>query len=238
MKEQKDIREVNKLGLETYLQTYKFMNMEDSLKSTIKKLEIQLKKTRGKYSEELLNKPELSIQEKHYFVEEISSFQDKLLSVYEMIIVNDYKEFEIVLKRLLKASLDIEDKNFRSFKDAKTLLKNKGIKMGSVAHYNEIDDLRKLNNYIKHSISSENLEVLRHIPEFKKAKKITYVALKLFHQRINNLRIEFIQKLKWEIHSYLYDFDENKIRNTALRIVKRMGGKDIDLLIQELKILK
>lgn len=229
----KDKRELDKFGLETFLQDFEFEDLEDSLKDAIDALDSEQRKIGKQHSKELGEKG-WSQEMEYFYMNESLSIESKLGSIYEMIIVNDYKEFELVLKKLLKATLDIEEKDYRGFKDIKTLLKDKGIKIPSLPYYNEMNDLRKVNNHIKHSISNENLKELQNIPEFKNEKSITYEKLVLFHRRIKDLRIQFIWSLKWEIYSYLYDYDEDRIKNIANRIIRRMDEKDIDLLIHEL----
>jgi len=155
-----------------------------------------------------------------------------------MIIVNDYKEFELVLKRLLKASLDFDEKDFRSFDNLKHLVKGKGIKFAEIKNYNDINDLRKVNNHIKHTKINEIPDELKQILEFRKAGNLSYLELMQFHRRIKDLRYNFIFDLKEKIYSYLYEFDDKRINNIALRMFKRMGTKHINLLIKKLTELK
>ena len=155
-----------------------------------------------------------------------------------MIIVNDYKEFELIIKRLLKASLEFDEKDFRSFENLKPLLKSKGISISEIKNYNDINDLRKLNNYIKHSKISNIPDDLKQILEFKDTKYLTYIELMRFHKRIKDLRYNFIFDLKNRIYSYLYDFDEIRINNIATRMIKRMSKNHIEILIQELIKIK
>ena len=120
----------------------------------------------------------------------------------------------------------------------KPLLKSKGISFSEVKNYNDINDLRKVNNYIKHSKIKEIPDDLKQIKEFKSIKDLSYVELMQFHQRVKDLRYNFIFDLKGKIYSYLYEFDDNRIENIAVRMMKRMGTKHITLLIEKLKELK
>lgn len=233
MYKSRDTRELDKIGLETFLQDFEFEDLEGSLKDAIDTLDSEQGKVGEQYAKELGEKG-WSHDMEYFYMSESLSIESKLGSIYEMIIVNDYKEFELVLKKLLKAALDIEEKDYRGFKDIKILLKDKGIKIPNLPYYNEMNDLRKVNNHIKHSISNENLKELQNIPEFRNEKNLTYEKLMLFHRRIKGLRIKFIWELKWEIYSYLYDYDEDRIKHIANRIIRRMSEKDIDLLIHEL----
>lgn len=238
MENHHDIREMNKIGLDSYLEDYEFPDLEELLKDAIEKLHADLKEAGKEYEEAVEKETSNEYSDVPYIVDEIFSIQERLLSVYEMIIVNDYKEFELIIKRLLKASLDFDEKDFRSFENLKPLLKNKGISLAEVDNYNDINDLRKVNNYIKHSKIREIPDDLKQIKEFRSTKNLSYLELMLFHQRVKDLRYNFIFDLKGNIYSYLYEFDDNRIENIAKRMMKRMGTEHINLLIQKLKELK
>ncbi len=229
---------MNKIGLDSYLEDYEFPDLEELLKDAIQKLHADLKEAGKEYEEAVEKETNNEYSDVPYIVDEIFSIQERLLSVYEMIIVNDYKEFELIIKRLLKASLDFDEKDFRSFENLKPLLKSKGISLAKVDNYNDINDLRKVNNYIKHSKIREIPDDLKQIKEFRSTKNLNYLELMLFHQRVKDLRYNFIFDLKGKIYSYLYEFDDNRIENIAMRMMKRMGTEHINLLIQKLKELK
>lgn len=238
MNKHHDIREFNKYGLETYLRDYEFPNLEFLLKAAIDSLLDNLKKAENEYDEVVKNNTNKESSNYYFYTEEIFSIQERLLSIYEMIIVNDYKEFELILKRLLKASLNIDEKNFRSFDNVKYLVKSKGIVFAEIKNYNDINDLRKINNYIKHSNLNKIPDKLKQIPEFRKIEQIEYVELMKFHRRIEKLRYNFILDLKHKIYLYLYEYDDERINNIALRMSKVMDTKHVDLLIKKLIELK
>lgn len=233
-----DTRELNKIGLYSYLEEYEFPDLEKLLESAIEKLQTELDIATKEYTKELEKEDQNEFSNVPYIEDEIFSIQDRLLSIYEMIIVNDYKEFELILKRLLKASLDFDEKDFRSFENLKPILKDKGIKFSEVKNYNDINDLRKVNNHIKHSKIVKIPNDLKQIVEFKNEERLSYLELMQFHKRVKNLRYGFISDLKERVFSHLYEFDENRIEDIASRIIKRMDHKQIDMLIKKLKALK
>ncbi|WP_179334735.1 hypothetical protein [Winogradskyella costae] len=233
-----DTRELNKIGLYSYLEEYEYPNLENLLESAIEKLHAEFKTVTKEYTEEIEKEDKGEFSNVPYIEDEIFSIQDRLLSIYEMIIVNDYKEFELILKRLLKASLDFEEKDFRSFNNLKPILKDKGIKFSEVKSYNDINDLRKVNNHIKHSKIVQIPNDLKQILEFKNEEKLSYLELMQFHKRVKDLRYGFISDLKEKIFSHLYEFDENRIENIASRMLKRMDSNHIGILIKKLKELK
>ena len=103
MENHHDIREMNKMGLDSYLEDYEFPDLENLLEDAIEKLHADSKQAEIDYQEALEKETNDEYSDIPYIVDEIFSIQERLLSVYEMIIVNDYKEFELIIKRLLKA---------------------------------------------------------------------------------------------------------------------------------------
>jgi hypothetical protein len=234
-----DVREQAKLGLESYLYDYQFPDLEVTLKDAITDLYSQFALAEKAYETYFNNKNSDEIDDFEIFCLEdnIFSIQERLYSIYEMIIINDYKEVEIKLKTLLKATLGIDDKILSSFDNIKKWLKTKGIILYEISNFNEINDLRRLNNHLKHSGSDLIPKDLKNIEEFKVDKKIMFNHLINFHNRTKDLRINFILDLRDKIYSHLYEFDESKINNMAERIVKRMNESQVNHLLKRLNEL-
>ncbi|CAN0374927.1 unnamed protein product, partial [Ectocarpus sp. 4 AP-2014] len=118
------------------------------------------------------------------------------------------------------------------------LLKSKGIVVSEIKNYNEVNELRKVNNYIKHSTESKIPNELKQIIEFRGIEEVTFHNLKEFHNRIKKLRHEFILDLKNKIYSHLYEYNEERINSIAIKMLKRMDEKHIEILVNKLSELK
>ena len=153
----------------------------------------------------------------------------KILKYFNLILSINY--IELILKRLLKAAIDLEEKDFCSFENLKSILKEKGIKLSDVTNFNEINNLRKVNNHIKHSKIRKIPNDLKQIPEFKNEKNLSYVDLKKFHKRVKNLRYGFISNLKFKIFDYLYEFNDDRIQDIAKKYLERMDSNQVKKLI-------
>ena len=90
MEDLHDLREMNKMGLDLYLEDYEFPNLEELLKNAIDELQSELKKKEVEYQVSIMNDSNTEHSFTPYIVDEIFSIQNRLLSIYEMIIVNDY----------------------------------------------------------------------------------------------------------------------------------------------------
>jgi hypothetical protein len=231
-----DIRENNKNGLKNLFFEDYLSDFEDNVFDIIEKLKIQLdlqEKEQVKLSEKIIDPSDSNILN-FYWKDYIYPIEEKIKSIYEMVIVNDYKELEIALKTFVSLSLDTKVKSARLFENIRDILDERGIKLSEIQHYNHMNDLKKINNYIKHSNKNEIPEDLKQISEFSNVEYISFRALRDFHRRVFNLREEFIYDLRDKIYSYLYEYDEARIENIATRMVKKMDNHDIDRLIRKL----
>ena len=152
-----------------------------------------------------------------------------------MKIIYAYKHLEIHLKFILKASYENSNENdFYRWESIVAFLKTKNIKLSEVSDYTEINELRNINNSIKHSRSIIN-EKTKNILEFKNKKQIQYSDLLSFYKRIENSTVNFISSLSNFIQKDLCEFDDERIEKIAQRILLRMEKNDVDKLVSKLK---
>ncbi len=84
---------------------------------------------------------------------EVASLRESLSSLGEMRIVYLYKCIEISIKNMLYTAYRIKPDEFRWKDDKIIILEEKGISTKGINGYDEINELRKVNNTIKHSYS-------------------------------------------------------------------------------------
>jgi len=73
MEDHHDIREMNKFGLDSYLEDYEFPNLEDFLKDAIDSLHKQLKKAGKEYQEAVEKEVDEEYSDVYFYMDEISS---------------------------------------------------------------------------------------------------------------------------------------------------------------------
>lgn len=141
-------REINKLGLETFFLNLQNNHYDFNIDRLIFDLEEKLKE---------LEKKNLNLISEIDNEIEMIFLSKELYAISEMKIIYAYKHFEIHLKFLLKASYENSKENdFYKWESIVAFLKTKNIKLSEVSNYNEINELRNLNNSIKHSRSIVN----------------------------------------------------------------------------------
>lgn len=217
-------REINKLGLETF-----FLSIENNFYDNV------ITKTIN-FHEEKINQLRDSLDKKNLDDAitdewEIIFLEQELKAITDMKIIYAYKDFEIKLKFLISASYSKIDKSkMYKWEFINDFLKSRKIDIKKIGVYSEIEELRNINNALKHSSISESKILPK---EFKNKTIITYNDVLAFYKRIENAPKKFIVELSDLILNDLYNFDETRINEIANTIALRMDKKTAEILIKK-----
>lgn len=208
-------------------------NFDTSADEQIKNLKADKNKVLEKYDTILKEEiKEDGFPESHYELFQEADFIDsQIVAMNEMKIIYAYKLFEINVKRLLKPFYDVPNGLYK-WENLKGFFKGKGILFSELKGYNELDELRQVNNNLKHS-GEVDTDVLR-IKEFTEEGEYDYNELDAFYQRVKQSPFIFLQDLANAINKERYSFDEEKIETIAHDLAKRMDAKDAEILIKKL----
>lgn len=168
------------------------------------------------------------------FIENEEYIQNQIFALSEMNIIYIFKEFEINLKLLLKKVYGNDDKELYNWDKLKDYLKSENISISKIKGYEEMRQLKELNNHLKHNnkvISGK----IKNIKEFKGENILTEEMINKFFKRIKSSPINLINGIVNAIYSNLYEFDEEKIKQMAEDIAKRMNKKDAKLYWEEIQ---
>lgn len=224
-------RETAKLGLQTF-----FMEVDNNHYDRISDelIKVSEEKVKEIYSE--IRKNEIEVSYHSGVTMEAMFFEQELYAISEMKIIYAYKHFEIKLKFLLNAAYEnVERTKMYKWEYIIDFLKNKKIDIKKVKAYNEINELRIINNAIKHSNNFFDDSKVLSIKEFKNKKTIQYQDLLSFYKRIEDSPSNFIYCLSNLIYDDLYVFNESRINEFADSIALRMNQKEANLFIEKLK---
>lgn len=107
--------------------------------------------------------------------------------------------------------------------------------MRDIDCYSDINQLRELNNSIKHSENYiENVNLKRTVPELNKEKPSSR-DLYRFYERVKKSPNTFLESLSCKIHDDLYSFNEEKLNKIAESLSLRMDKNQANQLIEMLK---
>lgn len=223
-------RETAKLGLQTF-----FMDVENNFHDRISDEAIHIfeEKINDAYTKDRSDEYERGDYSGSTM--EIYFMEQELKATSEMKILYAYKHFENKLKFLLSAAYGASKSKLFKWEFVIEFLKEKNIDIKSINCYAEINELRNLSNFIKHSDDIKNDSRVMSIKEFKKKPLILYNDLLVFYKRIENAPSAFIYSLSDYIYKDLYVFDESRIDQEAEKIALRMNETQVSILIEKLK---
>lgn len=185
---------------------------------------------------------------------QIDIISSQLKDIYEVKIIFLFKNVEINLKKIISMAYNITfDKN-SNWSTILTILKSKNINYNTTGlPYKEVNQLRIINNSIKHSYN-EMSEGMLKIKEFKRnllkaenkgskrridfAKKtVFYEDLKEFYHRVEDPTRIWINKLGFAIHSDLFKFSNKRLNKMAIELASKLDKNEATKLIENLKRL-
>lgn len=172
----------------------------------------------------------------HNYIIEITDLDEEINALLEVKIIYAFKHLEINLKRLIKAAYndDSFSKNYK-WEYIRQYLSLKKIELRDIDCYSDINQLRELNNSIKHSENYiENVNLKRKVPELNKEKPSSR-DLYRFYERVKKSPNTFLESLSCKIHDDLYSFNEEKLNKIAESLSLRMDKNQANQLIEMLK---
>lgn len=194
-------REWKKIYLAQFVDEIKENRFENAIDKSFNELSVELNQKIENY---IKYRNESDSNDFDYFLD-TEYLDDKLLSIIEMRIIYTYKSFEKNLKRLLKLAFEKEFRDLYKWDDLKHFFKEREINFHNLKNYQQVNDLRKVNNSIKHSFSDEIENKIKHINEFKDLKYMRHYELEEFYERVKELPVLLLQELSDEIYSKLYE---------------------------------
>ena len=248
----REIREMNKMGLETF--SFDKHNVLDfPIDKLIKNLKAGIDKSHFEYEkwsklekenpkkfdelDELAQRTGHSLQiQMINYLEEIMYAEDELFALFEIKIIYAFKHLEINIKKLLSSAYEDKAINRRlNWDNLSQYLSTKNINLKLVDNYEEINQLRLVNNSIKHSEKIID-ESLRNITEFKENDNFSYLELEIFYKRIKDCPNKFLASLISAVYADIYEFNDKRIsiiaRSLALRMDKENAIKLSEYLVE------
>lgn len=245
-----DERQMNMMSLETF--TFDIDNTLDyPLKNLINEKKELIKKSSREHDEwiavqeknplkfeeleEVANQTGHSLHfQLHNYIMDILYLKDELLALFQVKIIYAFSHFEINLKRLLSSTYSDESINKRSnWNSLIEYLDYKSINLKELKGYKEVDELRLVNNSLKHAYSFDRS--LSHIAEFKEIKELTYVELEKFYERVEKFPNIFLTSIITEVFKDMYEFDNERLERVAKSLALRMDNKIAKVFIDEFK---
>jgi len=128
---------------------------------------------------------------------------EQMISFTEMRIIFAYKHLEINIKRLLRLAYEnVDVKMLSNWENLKNFLKSKSIDVTNLSGYSEVNELRLVNNQVKHSDVLK--KEVKLIPEFVGSDSIQLDPLERFYNRVKQTPLAFLKSLTGAVYRNLY----------------------------------
>lgn len=245
-----DKRALSKLGLETFALDY--VNRFDyAASAAIEDLKRQLsvsfqqdaafkanRKKKPEKQEDLADPLEGWYPENADELDNLSDMvylAEEILAYEEMKVIYAYKHFEIHVKRLMSATYPtVPSRELYRWENLMTFLKSKGIVPAQLDRFKEVDELRRVNNAVKHAAEIDTDTA--KIREFVGKQQFSYGDLGAFYERVKNAPAIFLEALAGAIYDDLYKFDDARIKNLVVDFATRMEPDVATKLCEKLRL--
>lgn len=215
-----------------------FSELEERFESLTKKLNICNTETEN-YFEEQKKLPDIELISKinnsHRIISELNRVSEHLKILCEMRIIYLFKSVETNLKSIIEIAYPkVNLKDFFKWDNLNAFFKSLEIDYSKCPGYYEVDELRKVNNSVKHN--SKIKDDLKNISEFKmNTDVINYSNYNNFYNRVKPFANKYVKNISDNIIAERFDFNEEKLINIAENFKLRMDNNQIKILIEKLQ---
>ncbi|ALO36189.1 hypothetical protein CMT41_16715 [Colwellia sp. MT41] len=152
----------------------------------------------------------------------------QMVSMKEMQIVYLYKNIEIILKEIIRTAFPGEEKrDLFAWDNMKSFFKLKQIEFTSIKEFEYVNQLRIVNNNIKHSSEIGSEIQKKGIKEFKDLYEFNFNSLTDFYNRVK-IHIEpFLDKVAINVNSHLFEFSDERIDSIVKGYAQHMDERTL-----------
>ncbi|MFK7833467.1 MAG: hypothetical protein AB8B52_09325 [Winogradskyella sp.] len=220
-----DKRELGKIGLSTYLDEITLAHLDSITDNLCKELEANLDNSYKEIYQSHLNN-------EHYNFEDTYYKEEQLLAIQEIKIIHLYRNFEVIIKKLLRAAYNIDISKMYRWNNVEVFLSEKKIDYKNIPYYEEVNNLRLVNNHLKHWVDGEKSKI-DHISELN-GNEIRQIDLLNFYNNTKDKPLIWFFNLRDKIYDNLYVFDADRINNISEYFALRMDKDTADKFIKKL----
>jgi hypothetical protein len=216
----------------------------DAIREPVEKLKLQIEtdsKQRNLLYEKLSGEEEPTPEDLDMYegIADLSEAIDwnynQLYALNEMRVIYLFKDIEIEMKSLLNTAFSrVNIRKLFNWEIIATVCKENGIKLEEIDGYKEVNELRQINNSIKHSdfLDDNCLNILGlNKPEEEDFSE----GLESFCNKVEPKIAIFKEELAKKVANELYEFPKGKLDGMAQDLTERMDKEDAINYIERLK---
>jgi hypothetical protein len=170
-----------------------------------------------------------------YNLTELNMFlEEELNALFEIKIIYAFKNLEINVKQLVSLAYPNEKiAKLYKWENLIEFFSLKETESSKLEEYKGVNQLRMVNNAIKHSNNGFD-QSINSIEEFKGKKYFYYEDVEKFYLRVNKFPLKFLSLLKNKIKKDLFQFSSDRIKAIAKSFRQRMTKEQAMVLSEEL----
>ncbi|GAA4883973.1 hypothetical protein GCM10023311_02850 [Flaviramulus aquimarinus] len=167
-------------------------------------------------------------------IETAMFIKDELTALFEMKIIYAFKHLEINIKKLILHHYKELPTSKPKWYDIQRFFKKQNIPLNKIQGYTEVNELRLINNSLKHSHESVDPEILK-IKEFKNGSFQNFETLESFYERVENYSAIFFTSLMEKTEKEVANFNDKKLKQIAEKATLNMNKEVAEKLIIEIE---
>ena len=154
---------------------------------------------------------------------DLQILEEQQLSIASMRLVYLYKNFEILLKDIISECFpNVNKRDLFQWENVKLFINSFGVKFGETNEYQRINEIRIVNNNIKHSSEIDESTKKQNIPEFEDKEYFDFDSLNSFYSRLKDKPEIFLNDLAEKLIEYFYIYDDERIIKIAKEFKEKM----------------
>lgn len=215
-----------------------FAELEDRSEKLTSELNLNEQQTEG-YFKSKHNVPDIDfisqLNTSQRISNELNWVTEHLKILSEMRIIYLFKSVETNLKSIIEIAYpQVDSKYFYRWDNLNTFLKSLAIRYARSEGYNEVDELRRVNNSIKHNLTLST--DIKTILEFNMdSEKINYKNFQSFYSRVKPFASKYVNNIAGAIMAERFEFDDEKITNLSKEFKVRMDEDQLKNFIKRLQ---
>jgi hypothetical protein len=167
-------------------------------------------------------------------IESAMFIEDELFALIEMKIIYAFKHLEINIKKMIRHYYIELPTSKPKWHELERFFKRQNISLNKIQGFQEVDELRLVNNSLKHSHDNIDQSIMK-IKEFNNGSVQNFETLDEFYNRIEDFPALFFASLMEIIEKETSNFNQKKLQKIALKATNRMDKDNAEKLIIEIR---
>lgn len=168
---------------------------------------------------------------------DIEMNKEQLYCFSEMKIIHLFRAYEVTMKRIVKTAFPAaNERDFFNWEKLLTFSRVRGVTLKNLEGFDEVNQLRVVNNNIKHS-SGVSPEVIKLVPYFSESTYFTLESLNGFYLNVRDCILPFLQAMASEFDKAVFEQSDEKLDKIVSEYSETMSNSELQMLSDKLRVM-